>query len=58
VSRATRFDYPETAVYYEPGGLALANRLARQLGVETRPLPGGMNARRLVVIVGPPRLAS
>jgi hypothetical protein len=55
VTRATRFDYPETAVYYEPGGLALANRLARQLGVETRPLPGGKNARRLVVIVGPSR---
>lgn len=55
VARATRFDYPETAVYYEPGGLELADRLARQLGVETRPLPGGKNARRLVVIVGPSR---
>jgi hypothetical protein len=55
VARASRFDYPETAVYYEPGGLALANRLARQLGVEVRPLPGGKNARRLVVIVGPSR---
>jgi transcriptional regulator with XRE-family HTH domain len=55
VARANRFDYPETAVYYEPGGLAIAERLARQLGVETRPLPGGKNARRLVVIVGPQR---
>jgi transcriptional regulator with XRE-family HTH domain len=55
VARADRFDYPETAVYYEPGGVALAERLGRQLGVETRPLPGGKNARRLVVIVGPPR---
>jgi transcriptional regulator with XRE-family HTH domain len=55
VARANRFDYPETAVYYEPGGLALARRLARQLGVDARPLPGGSNARRLVVIVGPPR---
>lgn len=55
VARANRFDYPETAVYYEPGGRALAERLARQIGVETRPLPGGKNARRLVVIVGPQR---
>lgn len=55
VARANRFDYPETAVYYEPGGVALAQRLARQLGVQTRPLPGGTNARRLVVIVGPQR---
>ena len=55
VARASRFDYPETAVYYEPGGVALAERLGRQLGVETRPLPGGKNARRLVVIVGPAR---
>jgi transcriptional regulator with XRE-family HTH domain len=55
VARADRFDYPETAVYYEPGGLALAQRLARQIGVDTRPLPGGTNARRLVVIVGPAR---
>jgi transcriptional regulator with XRE-family HTH domain len=55
VARANRFDYPQTAVYYEPGGVALAQRLARQLGVETRPLPGGKNARRLVVIVGPQR---
>ena len=55
VTRASRFDYPETAVYYEPGGLALATRLAGQLGVETRPLPGGKNAQRLVVIVGPSR---
>jgi transcriptional regulator with XRE-family HTH domain len=55
VARADRFDYLATAVYYEPGGRALADRLARQLGVDTRPLPGGTNARRLVVIVGPPR---
>jgi transcriptional regulator with XRE-family HTH domain len=56
VARADRFDYLATAVYYEPGGRALADRLARQLGVDTRPLPGGTNARRLVVIVGPPRV--
>jgi hypothetical protein len=55
VARADRFDYPVTAVYYQPGGRLLAERLARQLGVDTRPLPGGRDARRLVVIVGPPR---
>jgi transcriptional regulator with XRE-family HTH domain len=54
VTKANRFDYRETAVYFEPGGGALAQRLAAQLGgVEARPLPGGRDARRLVVIVGP-----
>jgi hypothetical protein len=54
VTRASRFDYRETAVYYEPGGAALATRLAGQIGCgTTRPLPGGTNTRRLVVIVGP-----
>ena len=33
----------------------VAARLARQLGVGTRPLPGGDNRKRLVVIVGPHR---
>jgi hypothetical protein len=55
VARADRFDYPRTAVYYEPGGQALAVRLARALGTATAPLPGGSNPRRLVVIVGPHR---
>jgi hypothetical protein len=55
VARADRFDYPATAVYYEPGGRALGERLARRLGVEARPLPGGDDPRRLVVIVGPSR---
>ena len=55
VARADRFDYPETAVYYEPRGRALADRLARQLDVGAKPLPGGTNPRRLVVVVGPPR---
>jgi hypothetical protein len=53
VRRADRFDYPETAVYYEPGGKAIAGRLAEELDVATKPLPGGSNPRRLVVIVGP-----
>jgi LytR cell envelope-related transcriptional attenuator len=55
VARAGRFDYPETAVYFPPGGEGVGTRLAEQLGVEARPLPGGKNPRRLVVIVGPPR---
>jgi hypothetical protein len=55
VAKAGRFDYTHTAVYYEPGGLPIAIRLARQLGIVTSPLPGGSNPRRLVVIVGPHR---
>jgi transcriptional regulator with XRE-family HTH domain len=55
VGRADRFDYTQTAVYYERGGRVNAIRLARQLGVVTKPLPGGQNARRLVVVVGPQR---
>jgi LytR cell envelope-related transcriptional attenuator len=55
VSRAGRFDYPETAVYFPPGGEAIGSRLAHQLGVSARPLPAGKNPRRLVVIVGPRR---
>ena len=55
VRRADRFDYPQSAVYYAPGGRMIAVRLARQLGIVTRPLPGGTNAKRLVVIVGPQR---
>jgi transcriptional regulator with XRE-family HTH domain len=55
VARADRFDYPETAVYYQRGGREIAGRLARQLGVVAKPLPGGKDARRLVVVVGPQR---
>src|ERR671919_285860 len=55
VGKADRFDYPQTAVYYERGGREVAERLARQLSVISRPLPGGKNPRRLVVIVGPNR---
>lgn len=58
VRRADRFDYPETAVFFEPGGAALAERLADQLGVAAKPLPGGKNPRRLVVVVGPERALS
>ena len=55
VGRADRFDYQETAVYFEPGGRDVAVRLARQLGVRTRPLPGGSEPNHLLVIVGPQR---
>jgi hypothetical protein len=53
VSRAGRFDYPETAVYFPPGGEDIGRRLAHQLGVDARPLPAGKNPRRLVVIAVP-----
>jgi transcriptional regulator with XRE-family HTH domain len=58
VSRAGRFDYPETSVYFPPGGEKIGQRLADQLGVTARPLPAGKNPRRLVVIVGPRRALS
>jgi hypothetical protein len=58
VTKATRFDYKHTTVYFEPGGEALAKRLVSQLGCgTTSPLPGGTNPRRLVVIAGPPSAA-
>ena len=53
VAKASRFDYPETAVYYPPNAVPLAERLADELCVPIKPLPGGDNPRRLVVIVGP-----
>jgi transcriptional regulator with XRE-family HTH domain len=56
VAKANRFDYPQTVVYFEPGGEAYGKRLGEQLGVDARPLPGGTNPRRLVVIAGRPRL--
>jgi transcriptional regulator with XRE-family HTH domain len=56
VGRASSFSYPQTQVYYPPGGEAIGLRLAKQLGVPLQPLPGGRDPRRLVVIVGPPRV--
>jgi LytR cell envelope-related transcriptional attenuator/Helix-turn-helix domain len=53
VGRATSFNYPQTQVYYPPGGEAIAVRLAKALDVPVQPLPGGSDPRRLVVIVGP-----
>lgn len=58
VGRASSFSYPQTQVYYPPGGEAIGVRLAKQLGVPVQPLPGGLDPRRLVVIVGPKRLAN
>jgi LytR cell envelope-related transcriptional attenuator len=55
VSRADRFDYRQTSVFYPPRGESVAARLARELGVTARPLPGGADPRRLVVVVGPPK---
>jgi LytR cell envelope-related transcriptional attenuator len=55
VGRASSFNYPQTQVYYPPGAEGIGMRLAKQLGVPVQPLPGGLDARRLVLIVGPKR---
>jgi transcriptional regulator with XRE-family HTH domain len=55
VGRASSFNYPQTAVYFPPRCESVALRLAKQLGVATKPLPGGTGACRLFVIVGPAR---
>jgi transcriptional regulator with XRE-family HTH domain len=55
VGRADSFSYLQTAVYFPPGCDALATRLAHELGVATKPLPGGSGACKLWVIVGPAR---
>lgn len=52
VTATGRTDEPDTAVYFEPGGGAAATRLARTLGLPSRPLPGGTNPRRLVLVIG------
>jgi hypothetical protein len=56
VTRADRFDYTQTAVYFHPGGERLGDRLARKLGVQSLPLPGAGDPKRLVVVVGPARI--
>jgi transcriptional regulator with XRE-family HTH domain len=55
VGRASSFNYPQTAVYFPPRCEGVALRLAKQLGVATKPLPGGAGACQLFVIVGPAR---
>jgi hypothetical protein len=42
-------------VYFPPRCEGVALRLARQLGVTTKPLPGGTGPCQLFVIVGPAR---
>jgi transcriptional regulator with XRE-family HTH domain len=53
VGKAGSFNYPQTQVYYPPGGQTIGLRLAKQLDAPLQPLPGGADPRRLVVIVGP-----
>jgi hypothetical protein len=55
VGRADNFAYPQTAVYFPPRCESVALRLAKQLGVATKPLPGGTGPCQLYVIVGPAR---
>jgi hypothetical protein len=55
VRNADRRNYSETRVYYPPGGEAVAERLADELGVGIRALPGGGDPNRLVVIAGAAR---
>ena len=55
VGRADSFNYLQTAVYFPPGCESLALRLAKQIGVATKPLPGGTGTCKLFVIVGPAR---
>jgi transcriptional regulator with XRE-family HTH domain len=55
VGRADNFTYPQTAVFFPPKCEGVAFRLAKQLGVATKPLPGGTGSCQLYVIVGPAR---
>ncbi|TMK34541.1 MAG: hypothetical protein E6G32_12745 [Actinobacteria bacterium] len=55
VGRADSFSYPQTSVYFPPKCENLAVRLAKQLGVAARPLPGGTGPCKLWVIAGPAR---
>lgn len=55
VGRASSFAYPQTAVYFPPRCEGIALRLAKQLGVATKPLPGGSGSCQLFVIAGPAR---
>jgi len=55
VDNASRLDYVQTRVYYPPGSAAIAERLAKQLGVEMTELPSGKDPKRLVVIIGTDR---
>ena len=52
VANAKQRNYQRTLVYYPPGGEGIAKRLAAELALGTRALPGGDNPLRLMVIVG------
>jgi transcriptional regulator with XRE-family HTH domain len=54
VGRADNFKYAATAVFFPPRCEGVAARLADELGVDARPLPGGAGPCQLYVIVGPP----
>jgi transcriptional regulator with XRE-family HTH domain len=56
VGPANNFRYQQTVVFYPPGGGPIALRLAKQLGVNVAPLPGGADPRALVVVSGPPTI--
>jgi transcriptional regulator with XRE-family HTH domain len=56
VGRADNFRYQQTVVYYQPGGRENALHLAKELGVNVAPLPGGTDPKKLVVIAGPRRI--
>jgi transcriptional regulator with XRE-family HTH domain len=55
VGRADSFAYQSTSVFFPPGCEGVATRLAAQLAVATKPLPGGAGPCQLYVIVGPER---
>jgi transcriptional regulator with XRE-family HTH domain len=56
VGPANNFRYQQTVVFFPPGGQPVALRLAKQLGVNVAPLPGGTDPHALVVVAGPPTL--
>ena len=55
VGRADRFDYPQSAVYYSPGGRADRGAARAPARLRHAPAAGRPNPNRLVVIVGPQR---
>ena len=57
VGKADRFDYPQTTVYYGPGGAGVGIRLARQLAVRAEETPG-LTPTQLLVIAGPQTVAT
>jgi hypothetical protein len=57
VGKADRFDYPQTTVYYGPGGEGVGVRLARQLSVRSEETPG-LTPTQLLVIAGPQTVAT